>query len=756
MGDGDPNPDDRLDRIAGRFRRATADLPRPANGLGDAAFRVVFGDGVGLALFLGALCFAFATWRVDGFLINDNYALANALANLADGHLRVEYLRFGLPLKEQPGLYVSDGAVYARNYGHVVASLPVLRALEAAEAVVDLRIAAGETWALLLLGFFVQVGRLTGRREAFAVAGSTLAFVVFFANAAVATPLSSFWLPLLALQATTALAAAATAVVLYRLLARLYDRRVGVTAGAGVVLATPVGFWATVPKRHVVTAFLAACVLLAFHASRTATAPRRATAARAASYAFVGLAAWVHGLEGFAMFLVLAPVDLATGGLDRRRLGLVALVFAASLLPFFVTNAAVTGDPLAPPRTADSYVGQVPLPAESDLEPPGSDDGPGAGTGENGTGAGRGTGEAPGGGDPTGGDRGTPDGTGGDAGAGEAAGGSGLPLVEDVSGAVLAVAGAVQSIPGGVSFAADRMATFVDDGIRVATEQPARAYHVFVRSGRIPSVDYAVHDHEAVDQAVLESTPVFGALLAAPVLLVATIVSRFSFRRSDREDNSRSDREDRSHADREAGSSAGREDDSTPARDAGAFTVRAGVRSVRRAAASLNAPARATDCLATGIALVFVLAYLPRLPLKTQVTVRYLVPTYPLLLYGVVRLPAVSAVLRSSPRRLAGAYAAFVLVGGAALHAVLAGLSPAVGEAVQFHALVGLATAGVLAAWAVAATLDDRVRAGGAVPLAAAAAATTLFTLFARLEYFPYGSPLSDAAALLADLVSIL
>ncbi|MEF8785938.1 MAG: hypothetical protein V5A45_08395, partial [Haloarculaceae archaeon] len=271
--------------------------------------RVAFGDRLGLTLFLGAVLWCGALWRV-GIFIQDTVTVANALANVADGHLAILDSPYALTLGEQPGLVEVDGQAYGRNYGHVLLALPLLWLLEVGSALVAPKLLLAGAWSLGLVAFTGQVGRLTGREQIAAI-GSVGALLVFVGNVLSVTALPEGVLALVALQLSTIVAAAFIAVVLYRLVGRFHGRRMGVAAGVAVVVATPVGFWATIPKRHVVTAAAAVVALYCFAVSRDRT-DRRGTLSRACSYGVLGLLTTVHPFEAFFLFVVLAPVDLVT------------------------------------------------------------------------------------------------------------------------------------------------------------------------------------------------------------------------------------------------------------------------------------------------------------------------------------------------------------------------------------------------------------------------------------------------------------
>ena len=622
--------------------------------------RVVVGDRTGLVVFLGVLVWAVATWRI-GFFIQDSVTVANALANVAEGRLAIAESPYALTLGSQPGLITVDGTPYGRNYGHVVLSLPVLWALDGIALVADLRLAVAAGWSLLVTALGWQLGSVTGRDWVGTVA-SAFALLAFLGNVLAVEPLPMERRELMALQITTMLAAALLATTLYRLLARFHGRRVGVTAGLAVVLATPLGFWVSIPKRHVLTAVAATVVLYCFAASRSDTG-RHGLAARVLAYATVGFLTTIHPFEAFFLFAVFAALDVLTAPTySVRTFGVLGVVFALSLVPFFLINNAISGNPLQSPRLLSGSGSGLDVPtnigggSETPTETP--DDGTPERTPDQ---TPSGTGTEPGGEQaPT-----APDNEGG------------VPVVGFVVGLVSTMLGFAGSV---VGFAWG----WVTDGYDVL-KNADRMYHILVRGGDIPTVSTRINDYEMIELTLLESFPLVAAFIALPAV---------ALRRS------------RARIDRSV----------------------------------LSSPRRQTDLLAVAFAVVFTIVYLPELPLVSQITLRYILPVFPILFYCVARLPPVHRAIEDVPEWLYGGYLLTVAGGGLAVVAALTVLDPAIGEAMQFHALLGLAAAVVavvcLGSW----PLHDRSRVA-AVGLAVPAGVTTVFLLLAGVEYFHYRLP---------------
>lgn len=644
------------------------------------AGRAAFGDRLGLTLWLGLVVALGLTWRV-GFFITDSYAIANALVAVADGHLAITEIQYSLTLGSQPGLSESGGRLYGRNYGQVFLALPFVWALQAASFIAPLHLVLAGGWSLAMLAFGRQIASVTGRPAVRGIA-CVAALGAFGVNALSTAPLHPDSLHLVALQLSTLVAAAFGGVLFYRLVGVFHHRRVAAAAGVAVVVAFPIGFWASIPKRHVLVATLLIGSVFCFARSRQTTG-RQGSVSIAGAYLLVALVAWVHAFEGFFALAMLGSVDLLTGGIrDRRRLAVVACALVIGLVPMFLTNVLVAGNPLEPPRL-------LPGPGNLELAPGGevrATDGANAGSGQS---------------DPMGSSTGGGSSDSAGSGGGSGSGGGNpfailAPLLEPIRGPLAKV-----------TFILGFVVTTVTDGVAVLGEGE-RLWHIFGRSGRIPGLKHSVNGYEMIDLTVLESAPLLGGLLTLPVLFVRTLTERFHERRMPLPWD--------------------------------------------------LSPRRQTDLLVVALGTLLTVIYLSRLPLFSMITVRYVVYAMPFWLYGVVRLPPVREAVTEAPKRVGLTYAT-VAIGGVLLTAFTLGtLHAAVGEAMQFHALVNLAAAALVAVLVGGrALVPNRVRVEWvASGLAAAAGSTTAFLLLAGVEYFQYGPFALGVARRLSAAIPIL
>jgi 4-amino-4-deoxy-L-arabinose transferase-like glycosyltransferase len=580
---------------------------------------LVFGDRVGYTLFLGSLAFLVCTWRL-GIAINDNYTLLNTLVAVERGHLHIETAHYGG--LSSPGTHVVDGTVYGRNYGQVFLALPFLLALRGLATLVYPSVAIAAGWSLLLLALSQSIADLLDRPRLGAVGGSLLALLAFAAGVATAYPIAADRLPVIALQFSSIVVTAFAAVLVYRLVTARVTHRAGVAAAVAYAAVLPTGFWASIPKRHALTTALLFASLYLLHRAREAdrTGEDDALRYRTGAYVPVGLTAWVHAPEGFLLLVAVGVADLLTARTNApRELAAVAAVLSLSLLPFFLTNYLVAGNPIQPPRFTPAFEGTTDVPAAVDLE------------------------------------------SGGSASAAPVVGGGLLAL------------GTAMFEPIGFL---DRFA----DGFTVLVRSPERVVDTFLLSDGFASDDR--------NMAILESAPVLGGLVAVAFGLRSPDVQHSL-------DRLRSDR-----------------------------------------------PRTAVDTAAVIYAALLVLLYMPSLPLHAQITVRYLLPLYPLALLVLVETPVVRTILDDAWQTLVWTYVGGVLLGSQLLLAGVVLLDATPDGGVQLTSRLALGIAVVLAAWTLAYSLgvnSERSLRLGAVLLGLAAAAGTAFLLVSAWYYFPYG-----------------
>ncbi len=597
---------------------------------------LVFGDRRGLVIFLVSVLGLGLFWRA-GLFITDSATIVRALDAVAGGTLQIDVVtgdHFS-----GPGAVVHDGAVYGRNYGQVVLSLPVLWGIEAISWLAEVRVGLVALWHLLAIGLLVQLDRLFGSPRGLRLAGSSAVVVSFVGNALLATSFAGISKSMLALQLFGILCAGAMGVALYRLVALFHPGRIAWLTGLAGTLVLPIGFWAQLPKRHVLGSLFVVWILLEFAQSRSAhghAGPFGLDVAihhRAAMYALVGLLAWVHAAEAVFVLLALAVVDLPTApSNDLRTLTLLAGAFGVSLVPFLLTNGLISGDVLAPPRT---------LPPADAADPTAS---------------------------------GVLANSGVDSGTG-----STLP------GGVV-----VEKLLWVVSLIVSQLS-----GSLAQLGNPDVVLRTWLRSGSLAGLaEGGLPEFRAVNLAVFEAAPVLiGAVAAAAVSLVGA----------------------------------------------------------PRAALSKLRP---TDAAAVTLAVAYVVLFMQSLPVHVQVTVRYLLPVYPLGLFLLVRQGPIRDLMASEGDTVGWSYLAVVLLGSQLIVATVVATGMTVSEAAQLHAGLGLVAGAGLAV----SILATRVRAGlrplAAAWLGAAAGLGTAFVLLTGFAYFSFiGRYILPMSGVVAELI---
>lgn len=306
-----------------------------------------FGDDAGLTLFLGSLLFFVGTWRLTA-ATGDLATLGNTLSAVQEGQLHLERLVYAVEDGWGPGVTEVGGRRYGRGYAQAVIALPALWTLQAVSKVVAPGIAVAAAWGALAVAFADRVGESFDRRRTARLAGAGVGVAVLGISIVVVRPSEPAARPLLALGLSTVVVAALVPVAVYRLVLPIHGGTVAACTGAGVALASPVAYWATVPRHHSLVALLAVTAVAGVHRSRTASGGR-ATRLRGLPYAAAGLALWVNPPDGLILLVALAVVDLSVGPRPDLESGATMVgALGLSALPFVATALATEGATLAP------------------------------------------------------------------------------------------------------------------------------------------------------------------------------------------------------------------------------------------------------------------------------------------------------------------------------------------------------------------------------------------------------------------------
>lgn len=316
----------------------------------------VFADRLGVLVFTGALLFYSVTGRLD-VIINDTYTIADTLLTVSNGHVAVTQFPYGGAPGALPGLYYNDGMLVGRNYGQAAYTLPVYLGLVGLQLLAPLQVVLTALWAFLLYWFLTTLVSYTGHGSRWHAAGVTL--LAFFANVSVVEQTASRLTLVAALQLTSMAAAAATGLAAYHLFRARLEPRPAALVAVLTAVATPIGFFSTVPKRHAFTGLFVTLALLVLYRAFATDIARRRRWYKALAYGTVGGLAWVHAPEGLLLLIAIVVGDLAgTRSFRPRDLAFSLMGLFVSLLPFFLLNYLVSGSPLTPPRRLPAYGGQ--------------------------------------------------------------------------------------------------------------------------------------------------------------------------------------------------------------------------------------------------------------------------------------------------------------------------------------------------------------------------------------------------------------
>jgi hypothetical protein len=180
-------------------------------------------------------------------------------------------------------------------------------------------------------------------------------------------------------------------------------------------------------------------------------------------------------------------------------------------------------------------------------------------------------------------------------------------------------------------------------------------------------------------------------------------------------------------------------------------SVAAAARSLVGAPRDALSMVRPIDAAAVALALAYVLLFTQRLPIHVQVTVRYLLPVYPIGLLLLARQRPIRELLEREWDTVGWSYLTVVLVGTQLILATVVATGMTISEAAQLHAGLGLGAGAGLGISMLAGKAWPSLRPVAAGSLGAAAGLGTSFVLLTGFAYFSfigrYVLPISGAVA---------
>jgi hypothetical protein len=314
---------------------------------------LIFPDNYSRILFVLSLFVLLSFWQT-GMYLNDEAKSANQLTNFVHGSLYIKEQKIEL---NQRYYYTISGGMIA-PYTHFLSVFALLPAavLFLINYFFGIRLFFSIIWSACWYLLCLLIGKeLKQEKNGHRI--GLLSVPMLGANAAISIMLPvdfEVWWELLSLQFLNIILTAASILIIYHLFKRLFDSKAfGFFGGAFILFCTSITFWGISGKDHSAVVFLVSAAFYSFYQySKNGNPIYHYTA-----YFTAALNVWVRLDSAVPLIISLLFVDIVLITKTKRFSSLIRIsaVLLISLIPYFINNYMIYGNPLFPPQYAAQF-----------------------------------------------------------------------------------------------------------------------------------------------------------------------------------------------------------------------------------------------------------------------------------------------------------------------------------------------------------------------------------------------------------------
>jgi len=262
--------------------------------------------------------------------------------NLINGSLAIKIAK----INTVKGIFilVGDNLYGLFSYSLLLLSLPIYYLLKIIDSFYGAHLFILQLWALS--GGLIVYLIMRYKKPKLAVITGILSYcILILSNWYFFKPIYfPKWGELLSIELTNIMITSFIVVIVYQLFKKLFSDKIALFASFFVILATPISFYALTLKHHSLTIFFTLLSIFYF----CKHFERKDSKFMFVAYFFAGLCVWTRILDGAILLITLLAMDLLI--LKKRNIkymSQVLLIILLSLIPFFIFNYLILGNPFS-------------------------------------------------------------------------------------------------------------------------------------------------------------------------------------------------------------------------------------------------------------------------------------------------------------------------------------------------------------------------------------------------------------------------
>jgi len=274
--------------------------------------------------------------------LSDEGVILDQFYNLINGSLAIKIAK----INTVKGIFISvgDNLYGLFSYSLLILSLPVYYLLRLIDPYYGAHLFILQLWALSggVVAYLIMKYR---NPKLAAITGNLSYFILIFSNWYFFKPIYfPKWGELLSIELTNILITSFIVLIVYQLFKKLFSDTIALFASFFVILATPISFYAITLKHHSLTLFFTLLSIYYFYKHHE----RKDNKFIFLAYFLAGLCVWTRILDGAILLITLLAMDfLILKKISAKYILHVFLIILISLIPFFIFNYLILGNPFS-------------------------------------------------------------------------------------------------------------------------------------------------------------------------------------------------------------------------------------------------------------------------------------------------------------------------------------------------------------------------------------------------------------------------
>lgn len=303
-----------------------------------------------LLVFFGSM-FLFITFAGTRLFFTDEGIIIDQFYNLINGSLALKIAKINV----DKGIFITVGNnLYGKfSYSLLILSLPTYYIMKTINSIYSVHFFILQLWAVMGGFVFFIAGKIYNIKHVKAL-GIVSYFILISTNLFFFKPIYfPMWGELLSIEFTNIIISSFLILFIYLFFRNFFSNKIAFFASFFILLETPIPFYAITLKHHSLTLFLTLLSFYFFYKNYEKNDNKYIYLA----YISAGLCMWTRILDGSVLLASLLITDIVFFRRSIKYISHISIVILISLLPFFIFNYLILGNPF-------SVIETIPLTSE--------------------------------------------------------------------------------------------------------------------------------------------------------------------------------------------------------------------------------------------------------------------------------------------------------------------------------------------------------------------------------------------------------